>query len=118
MEELGYTAWYKRISALNGNTNTGKPNETTIAYMAETNTYLMKRINVLETKLAQDTQVTNHDPTTIATLMNKANKSWAAMVAKLANLKQLTPLKARTTQTPVNPSTPDDPTADPQCLII
>ncbi|SRR5258708_5311107 len=117
-EKLEYTVWYRRVSALNENTDMGKPKEITIAYMAEMNMYLTKRINVLEMKLMQDMQVINHDPTTIATPMNESTKMWAAVAARPANPKQPTSIKARPTQTPMNTGTPEDPMADPRCLII
>src|SRR5260221_1256307 len=115
-EKLEYAAWYRRISALNKNTDMGKPKEITITYMAEMNAYLTKRINVLEMKLMQDMQAINCDPTTITTLMNESTKMWAAVAARLANLKQPTSIKTRPTQTPMNAGTPEDPMADLRCL--
>ena len=102
-EKIGYDAWYRRLSVLNGNTNMGKPNEmTTITHMAETNAYLTKRINAPESKIEQDTQATNQDPTTCTIPMNETNKTWVTVAAKLAHLKQPTPLKPRPTQTSTN----------------
>ncbi len=117
-EKLGYTAWYRRLSALNGNADMAKPHKATIAYMVETNTYLTKRINTLEAKLTQDPQAIDHDPITLTALMKGTNQTWATVVAKPANPKQHMQSKIRQTQTTTNPGTPTDPTVDLRCLII
>src|SRR5258708_18605506 len=95
----------------------GTTNMTTIAHMAETNMYLTKRINTLETKLTHDTQATAHDPNMVTTPMNGTNQTWATVAAKLANLKQPTP-KTRPTQIPANQGASAKPMVDPRCLII
>ena len=111
-EKLGYTAWYRSLSALNGNADMAKPHEATITYMVETNTYLTKRINTLEAKLTQDPQAIDHDPITLTALMKGTNQTWATVVAKPANPKQHMQSKIRQTQTTANPGTPTDPTVD------
>ena len=116
-EKLGYAAWYRKLSALNRNAEMGTTNMTTIAHMAETNAYLTKRINTLETKLTHDTQATAHDPNMVTTPMNGTNQTWATVAAKLANLKQPTP-KTRPTQIPANQGASAKPMVDPRCLII
>ncbi len=80
-EKLGYTTWYRKLSALYGNTEMGTSNEMTITHMAETNAYLTKRINTLEMKLMQDTQTTNHDPNMCVTLMTSVD----ARICSLGN---------------------------------
>src|SRR5258705_1945458 len=109
--------WLKCLMELADDKDTNKPIEPTIAYLAETNAYLTRKLNELEANPTHTTRQQPHDPTTQATPMaTNSRPSWEAVAAAPVKSTQKTSAKpSKPTQTRM---TPQEPTADPRCLII
>src|SRR5258708_86932 len=109
--------WLNSIMELTDNIDPKKPAEPTIAYLVETNTYLTRKLNELETKATPSLQPQPHDLCMHATPMTANEpKSWANVAATPPKPNQsINPKQPRSTPTC---ETPKEPTADPHCLII
>ena len=116
LDTLDFDDWVKRVSALKTKPTNASQADLMIAYMAETNAYLTRRIRELEN--SPTTASSNRDPATTATPMYGSNQSsWASIAAKPATNKTQPAQKQRST-THLNLNTPATPSADPRCLII
>ena len=116
---VDFDSWAKKITTLNAGLATGTQTDPTIAYVAETNVYLTRRIKELESGSTLPEHILNCDPAMTAIPMNQPNQAlWAAIAARPAtNQRAKKPNQTRPTNTTTDQSQPTM-TADPCCLII
>src|SRR5260370_7586229 len=78
-----FKEWLTSILEIDGTECNNKPAEPTIAYLAETNVYLTRKLSELELKLAPSTQPQTHSPETQATPMaTHSHPLWASVAPK------------------------------------
>ena len=104
--------WLKSILETDKVEVAKKPAESTIAYLTETNAYLMRKLRDLESSSTTTQQPQPCDPGTQATpMVSNSCLTWASVAAKPAKPAQHpTPKTAKATQMRL---APQDPTADP-----
>src|SRR5258708_23318519 len=113
-KKLGFfNDWLKTIMELVDEGDNKKPIEPTIAYLAKTNAYLTRKLNELEANTTPAPQPQACDPSMKATpMLTSSCPAWASVAAKSPQ-----PPTSKTTKAPQT-ATSQDPSADPQCLII